>query len=296
MRRPSPVRQQGFGLLAFVMAAAVVAFSLVIGYSGLMVRQHHNDLQERNEALLAEYERGVRELWREKAHLIDQASETESNNYTAEDILSAAGVSLRGLAEAHLSDVFKEGDFSYRVMVIFFPTDTDDRNPPDIAEFKKTGKFQSCKNPQEVCAQRQFVVISSYDMQKELIREAQARLNRVAYRAQAHFKARMLLEPEKSITVNYFRKPFGECVTVEADLDCLDTYTPLLSISPAGAEMLHAAKALQLTDEELVSPWGQPIEASNLLDSETESPPYTMAFRVLKPSGGYLVTKAVQPL
>lgn len=294
MRRPSPVRQQGFGLLAFVLVTAVVAFSLVVGYSGTMVRQHYNSLQARNEAWLKVQEEAIRGLWREEAFRIDQAS--ASNPYTAEDILKAASVSLQWGAQAQLSRVLTEGDFSYRVLVLYLPSETDTANPPALAQFELTGVFQSCTNPTADCSARQYAVISSYDLQKELTREAQARLNKVAYRAQAHFKARMLLDPERNVGVNYFRKPSGACLTDPADLDCLDTYTPLASQAPSGWAVTPTAKALQLTDEELVSPWGQPIEASNLLDSETTAPPFTMAFRVPKPAGGYLSAKAVQQL
>lgn len=294
MRRPSPVRQQGFGLLAFVLATAVVAFSLVVGYSGTMVRQHYNSLQQRNEAWLKEQEDAIRSLWREEAFRIDQAS--ASNPYTVEDILKAASVNLRWEAQARLSRVLTEGEFSYRVLVLYLPSESDVTNPPNLAQFELTGVFQPCSNMAAECAPRQFVLISSYDLQKELTREAQARLNKVAYRAQAHFKARMLLDPERNVGVNYFRKPSGSCVASPADLDCLDTYTPLASQTPGGWSVSPTAKALQLTDEELVSPWGQPIEASNLLDSETTAPPFTMAFRVPKPAGGYLSAKAVQQL
>lgn len=294
MRRPSPVRQQGFGLLAFVLATAVVAFSLVVGYSGTMVRQHYNSLQARNEAWLKEQEEAIRGLWREEAFRIDQAS--ASNPYTVEDILKASSVTLRWNAEARLSKVLTEGDFSYRVLVLYMPSESDSTNPPNLAQFELTGVFQPCANAAAECAPRQFVVISSYDLQKEMTREAQARLNKVAYRAQAQFKARMLLDPERNVGVNYFRKPSGSCLGSPADLDCLDTYTPLASQTPGGWSLTPTAKALQLTDEELVSPWGHPIEASNLQDSESTAPPFTMAFRVPKPSGGFLSAKAVQQL
>jgi len=288
VRRPTPVRQRGFGLLAFVLLTAAVALSLVVGFAGTMVRSHHNMLVERNNGWLKEQAQRIQDLWRLEAFRLDEAS--ASNPYTAASVLSAAGVTPRWDAEARLSRVLLKDGLSYRVLVLYMPSESDAANPPNWARFDATGEFQPCGNMGANCAERQFVVISSLELQQEMAREARARLTQAAYRAQTFFKARLMLDPERNVSVNYFRVSSGSCSGSSAlEVGCLDTYQSLVDAE-------RSAVALGLQGDDLVSPWGRPIEASNLLDSESEMPPFTMSFRTRTPAGTYLYVKATQPL
>ena len=56
------------------------------------------------------------------------------------------------------------------------------------------------------------------------------------------------------------------------------------------------AVLLGLTDEELVSAWGMPIELSNLQDSVTDDLPFTMVLRTLMPNGQFIQLTVTQPL
>ncbi len=295
MRRPNPVRERGFGLLAFVLLTAIVAFTLVVGYAGVMTRKEASRVPARQEAYLRQVALQVEQAWRASAYVYDAPG--PSNSLTAEQVLTAAGVVPQYGLQAALSNVRVSDGIAYRSLVVYLPAETDESNPPNLASFRSTGEFQSCSNTSQECATRSFLVFSSLDLQRELTKETQARLNKLAFKAQGYFKARMLLDPERNVSVNYFRKPMGACEVMDNDLGCMDTYQPLVVLGgPSSYSRTRMATALGLTDEELFSAWGYPIEASNLQDSVTDDAPYTMAFRAARPSGGFLTVKAVQQL
>ncbi len=295
MRRPGPSRQQGFGLLAFVLVTAVVAFTFIVGFAGVMVRKEANALAGRQQAYVQDALDRVSRLWELNAYQLDAPG--AANTVTAEKILQSAGVTLKHGAQVALSNVMVTDGLTHRSVVLYLPADSDASNPPDLAKFTTTGQFDSCTNAGEYCAPRVFLVWSSKPLQEELARETQARLARVASKAQSYFKARLLQDPERNVSVNYFRKPVGGCEALPLDLGCMDTYAPLVTLDAGAAySKSRMAEALALTDEELFSAWGLPLEASNLQDSVTDEPPFTMVFRAAKPAGGFLSVYAVQPL
>lgn len=297
MRRPSPQRQQGFGLLLFVVITAILAFSIVIGYSGVLTRTQANRLVVNQQRYLTEARTQVLTFYERHAFSLDQQS--LSNPVSAEDLLNGANVRARYGMQAALSKVLvtPEG-LRYRAMALWLPSDTDGSNPPDLGRFLETGQFVSCANGSADCAPRNYVVFDSAEIQRELARQTQARLERVAMKAQSYFKARLLQDPERNVSVNYFRAPTaGNCMVMPIDLECLDTYTPLATLDASGAlTASRTARNLGLSDEELLSAWGRPIEASNLADSVTDDSPFTMAFRALTPWGTFYTVKAVQQL
>lgn len=294
MRRPSPTRQQGFGLLAFVILSAMLAFSLVVGYSGVLTRTQANQLLSNQQKYLASAKSNIAAFYARNAFQLDKSS--MSNPVSIEDVLAGANVHGRSGMQAELSRVLQAPDgTNYRVIALWMPSDTDESNPPDIERFRTTGKFERCANMGAACAPRAFEVFDSTELQRELAKKTIARLQRVALKAQSYFKARTLQDPEKNVSVNYFRKPNGACEVMPLDLGCLDTYTPLAQPGPNGTlTESKVAKHLALSPDEMVSAWGLPIEASNLQDSVTDDSPYTMAFRAANPTGGYFTIKAVQ--
>lgn len=295
MRRPNPMRQQGFGLLAFVMLSAIVAFTMVVGYAGVMTRREANALPAKQERYVRDSVEAIREAWRSNALTWDAFS--LGNTTTAQDILKASGVQLRYGAQVVLSNVVKvdaEG-IAFRSVLFYLPVETDETSPPDISAFQSTGSFVSCPSPSDECSKRVYQVFSSADLERALSKETRLRLTRVAEKAQSYFKARMLQDPERNVSVNYFHKPFGACEVMEMDLGCMDTYQPLVSLdSGTSLSRTRLAVNLALTDEELFTAWGRPIEASNLQDSETTDSPYTMTFRAPNQAGGFYTVKAVQ--
>lgn len=297
MRRPGPSRQQGFGLLILVIATGIVAFSIVVGYSGMMTRKEVNDLPVRRAQRVDEAIAALDRMWPQRAYQLDDTS--AANAAATQDVLDLAGIQLRGGAQAELSKVqtiASEG-IAWRAVVVYYPSETDSTNPPDIAGFVNTGKFSTCIDASSLCAERVFRVFNSAEAERALAKETSARLVKVASKAQSYFKARQLQDPERNYSVDYFRKPLGGCETLQQDLGCMDTYTPLAALASPGVYSSHrAAVAIGLTDEDLFTAWGQPIEASNLLDSSTNDAPFSMSFRARKPMGGYIYMKALQQL
>lgn len=289
MRRPSPSRQQGFGLLTFVILTAMVVLAMVSGYSGLLTQQAANALVATQQKYLLDMSATLDTVWDQHAAMLDDPS--PSNTVTAAQVLQLAGISPRHGATLVLSNVMVSAadNVAFRYAALYLPAETDATNPPDLAHFMATGEFRTCIDPDAECAERQFRVFSSLDAQRELSTETHRRLKKVAAKAQTYFKARMLQDPERSIDINYFRRPSGTCyVSGSMDLDCLDNYTPLVGT--------RAAQALGLSDEELYTAWGAPIEASNLQDSNTGATPFSMAFRARRPLGDFMTVRAVQQL
>ena len=295
MRRPSPMRQQGFGLLAFVMLISVIALTLVTAYAGIMTRREANELPSKQAAYLEQATKQIEDLWRLKAYSLDETG--SGNTVTASDVLTAAGVQSRYGVHAALSNVLIDSQDSlpYRVLVLYLSAESDSTTPLDINSFEQTGVFVSCPSNSTQCLSRVFSVFSSLDIERDLAKETQLRLARIAQKAQSYFKARMLQDPERNVSVNYFRMPFGACTVMPLDLGCMDTYQPLAVMdSVEGYSLTQMATSLALTNEDLFSAWGMPLQASNLQDSITSDAPYTMSFRAASPSGEYYTVKAVQ--
>ena len=297
MSRPRPMRQQGFGLLIFVLLTGIIAFSLVVGYAGLMTREQANGLKGGRATYLQETVAQLEALWRLNAFQLDEAS--PSNALDGEQLLTMAGVTKKGGIEALVSPILRVPGEStvYRNVVIFYSTETDESNPPDRSLFLLTGEFKSCLDTSLKCAERDFILFNSLEIQRSLAKITQERLLRIAFKAQSYFKARQLQDPERNISVNYFRKPMGGCVVSQMDLDCVDVYTPLTSLtSMTTSSRLLLAVNLGLSNEEMFSGWGRPIQVSNLQDSETNDAPFTLSIRAEIPFGGFKTIKAIQQL
>jgi len=294
MRRPIPQRQQGFGLLVFVVISSIVALSIVVGYSGILARSQANQLISNQQRYLNSAKTSVMSFYERNAYAIDERS--MSNTTTIAQILAGANVPVRYGLQAQLSNVLTSPEgLPYRAVALWLPSETDGTNPPDVARFITTGQFMSCSNG-SLCAVRQFQVFDSADIERRKAKQTIALLELTAMKAQSYFKARLLQDPERNVSVNYFRAPSGVCRVQPMDLECLDNYTPLATIGGGGVTPSITATNIGLTTGELVSAWGRPIEASNLTDSVTDDVPYAMSFRAATPAGTFYKVKAVQQL
>lgn len=290
-----PSRQQGAGLLFFVVMMTVIALSFVLGYSGVMARQQATSSERAHREYVAQSLLKIEQAWRLNAYAYD--SPASQSSLTVDSVLSNAGVLPRFGMEAVLSGplVDPATNLTYKVLAIYLPRILDGEAAIDFTGFKASGVLPPCSGA--TCPDRILESFSSLDLERELNVETNARLNRIALKAQAYFKARMLQTPERDVSINYFRKPSIDCVVSAIDLDCLDAYTPLSEMTDGSTlTASRTANNLALGSGELLTAWGQPIEASTLLDSSTSSPPYTMVFRAKTPTGAYLKVIAVQQL
>lgn len=297
MSRPNARREQGFGLLVFVMIITVLAFSLILGYSGVLAKKHANDVRSVQERHVAESAARLEAFYRLHAYELDQDS--MASPVSAELLGRAAGITKAHQMELWLSSLLRNPEgLTYRKVALWMPSDTDmEGNSPDFGLFSSTGEFVSCSDASRPCSDRVFTVVSSEAIQRELMAETRARLQKIAYKAQAYFKARLLQDPERNISTNYFRPSGNVCPGLERDIKCFDTYGPLAEVAMDGKPVpSDTAFLLGLTDEELVSAWGMPIELSNLQDSVTDDLPFTMALRTLMPNGQFMQLTVTQPL
>jgi len=296
MSRLSPKRQQGFGLLVFVLIATTIALSLVLGYSGLLTRQEAQQRTAKLQAYLSDARSQILSFYGRNLAQIDSVS--LGNNTSVNDLLAGGNVNVRyGLQAALSKPLASDSGLYYRRVVLYMPSETDGDNPPNIAAFVNSGDFQSCTDMSKLCGTRTYVVFDSLTLEKAALAETKHRLEEVAYKAQAYFKARMLLDPEHNVSVDYFRPAYGGCSPGLNDLQCLDTYTPLAVLSAGSwATQTNLPATIGLTNDELISAWGDPIQASNLADSQTGSPPFTMMFRAPSPFGGFYSVTAVQQI
>jgi hypothetical protein len=295
MRRPNPSRQQGFGLFAFVLVTAAVAFTLVVGYASLLTRKAANTLLKDQGTFVTRQIADIEKAWPAQAVRLD----APGSALTEQDLAQYVGYSAKYGSQLVMSDVLTKNDegLTYRNVLLYIPTQSDVDNPPDVAAFRKTGEFVSCSAAGAYCEQRAYKVFSSLNVERKLAVESQLRLMKVVFKAQAYFKARMLQDPERNVSINYFRAPGGDCPGLDEDLGCLDSYTYVAQMDSVGGYSTHrAATMLGLTDEELFSAWGEPIQASNLLDSRINDVPYTMVFRARKPNNTYITITAVEPI
>lgn len=285
---------RGFALLAFVLAVSVAALGIVLGYSSLLTREQADALPDAQQAYLAELASRAERIYRERA-TTSAGMTMQVQQWRAfadkEDVLalveSAPRWGVQGAVSAPIADAHGA---PYQRIAFWLPTTTDSVNPPDREAFETTGQWVSCEE-ESPCEERLVVLLDGQTLQRELRAQAKARLLTVAHKLQGYFKARVLQDPERSIALNYFRNPRGGlCPTtpVAPDLGCLDVY------QPANASfVLHT----NLAADELVSPWGEPLEFSNLADSETARPPFSMAIRTpVKGTTEYLQAFALQPL
>lgn len=285
---------KGFALLAFVLAVSVAALGIVLGYSSLLTREQADALPDAQRAYLAELAIRAEHIYRERATTSAGAT-MQIQQWRAfadkEDVLalveSAPRWGVRGAVSAPIADAHGA---PYQRIVFWLPTASDGVNPPNLEAFRSTGQWVSCEEASP-CDERPFVLLDGQTLQRELRAQARARLIVVAYKLQAYFKSRVLQDPERNIALNYFRNPRGGmCPTtaVAPDLGCLDIY------QPASASF---ALYTNLSADELVSPWGEPLEFSNLADSESAHPPFSMAIRIpVKGTTEYLHAFALQPL
>lgn len=297
MRRPKLQRQQGgFGLLAFVIITAVFAFSFVVGYSGVLTRDQANQLETQQNRYLADARDSILAFYERHAFKLDQKS--LSNPASVEEVLKGANVRARFAMTATMSQVLLASDgTAYRAFALWMPTETDTTNGPNLTEFAQTGKFASCATEGGPCDRRVYMTFDTLSLERDLANQTAGQLQRIALKAQSYFRARNLQDPERNVSVNYFRTPSGACAVQPIDLECLDTYSPLATVDLAGKVTLsRTAINLGLAAEDVISAWGLPIEASNLQDSVTDDSPYTMVFRAATPSGAYYTVKAVQQL
>jgi type II secretory pathway pseudopilin PulG len=293
MSRLPPTRQQGFGLLVFVIIVSVMSLSLILGYSGLMTRQQANQRNQKLQSYLRDSQQQIESYYAAHAGELDSTVTPVVLDFAT--LLQLSNVQPRWGLQGAVSSVLGGTEYSRKV-VLYFPTDTDGTNPPNLQAFRDTGVFTSCQDMGSECAARISLTLDSSRFHKEAAIETQRRLERVALKAQTYFKARLLLDPERNVSTNYFHPPYGNCQAAARDIPCLAGFVPLVTrVGSAWVSNTPAGIVLGLAPNEMVSGWGAPIEAANdAANAEVMNPPYTMVFRTTDPFGNVHSVTAVE--
>lgn len=157
----------------------------------------------------------------------------------------------------------------YRVIVVWLqPISSSDTTTFDAS----TGSF--VPDPVVVSAGTSRMLNTKL-YQQGVLTQVSALLNTVATRLQNRARAQQSVIGEASFE-NYFR--LSDCASELAGfLPCIDTYTDITTtIIPS---------QLGLSNQDFLTPWGDPVQVSNLLDSSTLNMPFSLALRVSTPWG-----------
>lgn len=286
-------RQRGVALLGFALIATVVVLTIVLSLSSVLARKASATLYDRQQAYVDDVAFRINALYMSRAESLDSSAGAPDLTPAAVQQLASpekwgVRVVMSGKLEA------RPGGASgpllrYRRFLVYLPSDTDDRYPPDLSRFEAEGIFVSCTAPDGDCGRRIYAIVDGQSVQSEMLARTKARLTRLAAKGGAYFKARYLEAGEKSLAINFFRPQDPGCVAFSYELPCVDVETPLAQA--------NVQKQLGLAPEDLVNAWGGVITLITLPAApNTSAPPYSMLFRTTDPFGNTHQVFAVQPL
>lgn len=293
---------RGAALLSFAIFLGMAILSIVMAFTASIATKQANTLGTRQQAYLDTIRQKVEAYYKANASVIDSSLNWPSFDSARlqKEILEVE----KWGATVWISKPLAANDpVRFRRIVVFLRTDTDDRNPPDASHFVETGEFISCPDSGQPCEPRRFLVFDGQEIQKANYRITVARVESIASRAQAYFKARALQDPERNVSINYFRPPFGNCVGIAPhDIPCLEEgswfYRPLEGTEASARVM----SLLGLDPSFALNAWGMPIEVANAgpdvnwCQPTDCLPPFTFAVRTQSPYGGFIKVRAVQQL
>lgn len=321
--RPNLGKESGFGLTVFVVIIAVIAFSIFLTTSAIYIKKHINEKTQKEQQYVSDLSNEIRAFWIKGGFAYDNIA---VGAVTSAMLLNSSGISVKYNANIDVSNpILSPEGIVHRRVAIWLPSELSADNPPDIAKFKSTGEFSPCTNKGGAdgiaCDELKYTVFDSLDVEKEMVKQTSDKLQRVALKAQAFFQARLYQDPDRDISINRFlpyRSDFGfntatmSCTGVSDpdDLDCLESPTPLASILNGTVSVSKSATVLSLSNDELVSAWGTPLKAENLILTGVASdtgkpcsqvpgnpePPYCMIFSADTPFGTTISVTAVQQL
>lgn len=292
----APRRERGVVLVAFATVLSALLLVGTLGWVMTMTQMQLVQREPRKQAYIEDVQKSLDDYVANNFELLSNPS----TSVTTVSVLAGAAITRRWGLELDVSKSLTSNGLPYRIVVAYLPTDTDDRNPPDIGTFKATGQFVSCPDTAGPCSPRKVATTSTLDYQREADKVTQLRLQTIAVRAQLYFKQRVLADPERRVTVNYFRPTSGDCTLVAArDLPCHDIAESLAS----HVDGRRTAAMLGLSPEDLLDGWGGEILVRNgpagsigPAGAETVAPPYSMLVQAVNPYGQQMRTVATQPL
>lgn len=263
-------RQRGVVFILFAVVLAIVGVAMVMGASSLQAQSAANRQVRDREAYLKDTAQQLEAWYRSRVSTVDIVADAPDPDVVAQE----ANVSKRYGVRIAVSNRIVTGDLGYRVIVLWIPA-----AQPDASTFDpNTAAFVPATGVE-------YQVVNGQPIQQQAISETRRTLSNIAVSLVNYFAARYETGG-KDVSINYFR-PDATCSSTGEGLPCWDTYTSVSGVDWG---------SLGLPNLALNDAWGNAIEISNLADSQTAAPPYSIAIRAHTPFGTYLTMNAYQRL
>lgn len=281
-------RQQGMIVFWAVIALAIVAFTIVLGYSTWMTKQEAELLPGRQRAYLEDLQRKLQDFYLKHAEEID-ATSTGGPYRDPDNVMQLAGIQPKWGLQLAVSDRQYRAGVAYTVYAAWLPLGEEMDAGPVFSP--ASGSLTLCPGSASPpgCERRLYVIVDGYPVQMDAYTRTIRTLEGVAARLQAYFKSKFLLDPDRRVNRNHFRPASATCDRVPDELPCVDVYTALTN--PETAPVVSLAG---LSSDLLGNAWGGPVEVSNLQDASTSVPPFSMVVRTRAPWGDTYTVQAVQ--
>lgn len=268
-------RQDGSAALILVLVVSMIAFFFVIGPVFFKSLEAFDQVEVRDEAYMDEIATKLADWYAQNASTIDA---NPTYTIAPATLWSAINVVPKASLEIGISDRLTGSQVRFRRIFVWLR-----RATPDATSFNPaTGTFA----PDVGVSWR---VIDGEGIEGRLLDRTIQRMQALASMLQRRFQAKFESDPLRSLSVNHFRPVSGTCTTVPDDIPCIDGYTPVATAANWVNLLSQDASAFSTA-------WGQQFLVSNLADSNTTTPPFTMAIRADLPWGASIVVNAVQPL
>ena len=262
-----PRTESGHAVLAMVAVVVTLSGAIVTGWATIATRVQSDALAQVQQAYLEEVRAALLGWYAREIGRIDRTTEAPD----AASLLREAGIAARWGLRIAASDRLARDGISYRVIVAWLPGEADASTLDP-----STGRFTAVGGPR-------WISVSGFDLQAGAVSETRARLDRLARHLESAYRARLLSDPSRDVTVNRFRA--RRCAAPAAgELPCIDDYMP---VDASGLGQAAGLDPLLGTNA-----WGGPIEASNGVDA-SQAIPFSMALRTSTPWGGTLAVFAV---
>ena len=272
-RRPS--RERGSAAILLVLWAFVAVFYFLFSPQLVASARAFDALAATEEEYLDDIARRLETWYRQNAALID-ANPTYAIAPAA--LWAQIGIVPKPTLQVAVSDRIAGAQVSFRRLAVWLR-----RAEPDSSVFvAATGDF----NPGPAVAHR---MIDGEAIEGALLEETLDAMKTFAAQLERRFRTKFEADPVRTLTVNHFRALGPVCSASLDDIPCIDVHTDANAAANFGMLM-------SIDPQTLTSAWGGRFTVSNLQDSQTTSPPYTMAIRAPLPWGGSLLVNAIQPL
>ena len=268
-------RQRGSAAVLLVLWAFVAVFYFLFSPQIVASAKAFDALAATEEAYLDDIQQRVETWYRQNAAAIDG---NPTYAIAPPALWAQVGIVPKPTLQVAISDRLAGAQVWYRRIAIWLR-----RTDPDSSAFvAATGAF----TPGIGVSYR---VIDGEAIEGALLEETLEGMKAFAGQLERRFRAKFEADPFRTLTVNHFRALGPACSASLDDIPCIDVHTDVATAANFG--ML-----LSIDPQTLTSAWGGRYSVSNLQDSRTASPPYTMAIRVSLPWGGSLLVNAIQPL